>query len=396
MKAKLPGARALAVAAVVIAILAGLGWVIASQGPLARTKVTVTRAETRELAPSLFGIGTVEARRSYNIGPTAAGRVARVLVDQGDRVKAGQLLAEMEPVDLDERLAAGRSVVERAAHNAQSAQSALQEAESRARVSQANADRYAELRSTGFVSQEAADAKRHEASAGQAGRDAAASALAAARDEMRRAQADLAGTDRARNHLRLASPVDGVVAARLAEPGSTVVAGQMVLQVIDPASLWVRARIDQGRSGGLAAGLAAEVVLRSLPGQVFAGRVDRVDVLGDSVTEERIAHVGFASMPAGATVGDLAEVTLRLPPVSGALAVPAAAVKRAGARRGVWLLQDGRATFRAIEVGAETLDGAAQVVSGLGAGDTVIVHSSRPLQEGARVAAEDSLVRAAP
>jgi len=396
MKVARPGARTLVAVAGVILVLAGLAWVIATQGPLARTKVTVAQATTNTLAPALFGIGTVDARRTYNIGPTAAGRVARVLVDQGDRVSAGQALAEMDPVDLDDRLAAGRAVAERSAHSARAAQSALEEAESRARVAQSNADRYAELRRTNFVSQEAADARRHEANAAQAARNAAESTLAAARDETRRAQADVAGTTRARAHLRLASPVNGVVAARLAEPGSTVVAGQMVLQVIDPASLWVRARLDQGRSGGLVAGLPADVVLRSRPGETFAGRVERVDLIGDAVTEERIAHVGLASMPERATVGDLAEVTIRLPAVAGALAVPAAAVKRKGAQRGVWLLQEGRAKFRPVVAGAETLEGLVQVLSGIGAGDTVIVHSSRPLEEGARVGVEESLVRGAP
>lgn len=396
MKARLPGMRTLAVVAVAVSVLAGLGWVIATQGPLARTKVTVARATQKSLAPSLFGIGTVEARRSYAIGPTAAGRISRVLVDQGDRVTAGQLLAEMDPVDLDERLAAGRSVVDRAAHAALSAQSVLEEAQSRARIAKSNADRYAQLRRTGFVSQEAADARRHEALAAQAARDAAASALAAAGDETRRARADLAGIDRARKHLRLASPVDGVVAARLAEPGSTLVAGQMVVQVIDPASLWVRARIDQARSGGLAEGLEADVALRSRPGEAIAGRVERVDLLGDPVTEERIAHIGFVAMPAGATVGDLAEVTIRLPVVSGALSVPAAAVKRVGTRRVVWALQDGRARLVPVSTGAATLDGAVQVVSGLAEGQTVIVHSSRPLVEGMRVEVVESLVRAAP
>ncbi len=397
MTMKLPaGARALAIVAAVVLVLAGLGWVIATQGPLARTKVTVAQAGARSLAPSLFGIGTVEARRTYNIGPTVAGRVAKVLADQGDRVTAGQPLAEMDPVDLDERAAAGSSVVERATHSARAAQSALEESDSRARVAEANADRYAQLRQTGFVSQEAADARRHEANAARAARDAAGSALAAARDEIRRAQADLAGTDRTRKHLRLASPVNGVVAARLAEPGSTVVAGQMVLQVIDPASLWVRARIDQGRSGGLAPGLPADIVLRSRPGETFSGHVERVDLIGDAVTEERIAQVAFAAMPAGATIGDLAEVTLRLPAVAGAIAVPAAAVKRVGSQRGVWRLHEGRAAFKPVAVGTQTLDGLVQVVSGLGAGESVIVHSSRPLEEGMRVTVEESLVRVAP
>ncbi|HEX4942746.1 MAG TPA: efflux RND transporter periplasmic adaptor subunit [Usitatibacteraceae bacterium] len=390
---KLPAARSLVIGAIIVAVLAGLAWVVTSQGPLARVKVTVTEATARTLSPSIFGIGTVDARRSYGIGPTAAGRLARVLVDQGAKVVAGQLLAEMDPVDLDERLVAGKAGAQRAEHSARAAQFALDEAQSRARVALSNADRYAELRRTNFVSQEAADAKRHEANAAQAARDAAEAALAAARDETRRVQADLAGTALSRAHLRLASPVNGVVVARLAEPGSTVVAGQVVVQVIDPASLWVRARIDQGRSAGLAVGLPADVVLRSRPGQPLAGRVERVDLVGDSVTEERLAHVAFEQMPAEATIGDLAEVTLRLPAIEGALAIPTAALKRTGTTRGVWMVNEGRAKFRPIGIGAETLDGFVHVVSGLKAGEAVIVHSGRPLAEGDRVTVTGSLVR---
>ena len=86
------------------AVLLAFGWVATTSGPLAPIKVTLTQVATGTITPSLFGIGTVEARRAYLIGPTVAGRVARVLVDVGDRVKAGQLLAEMEPVDLDARV----------------------------------------------------------------------------------------------------------------------------------------------------------------------------------------------------------------------------------------------------------------------------------------------------
>ena len=393
---KTPSVRSLAIGASLLVVLAGLVWVIATQGPLAPVKVTVTQPKTVTLAPAVFGIGTVEARRSYVIGPTAAGRLARVLVDQGDRVVAGQLLAEMDPVDLDERMLAGRAAAERAVDNARAAQSALLETQSRAKVALASADRYADLRSRNFVSQEAADAKRHEANAADAGRGSAEATLAAARDETRRAEADLAGVAKSRAHLRLASPVNGVVAARLAEAGSTVVAGQVVLQVIDPESLWVRSRIDQGRSGGLAAGMPAEIVLRSRPGAPLPGRIERLDLVGDAVTEERIVQVGFAAIPAGVSVGELAEVTLRLPAVVGALAVPSAALKREGRTRGVWVLDDGRARFRAVTVGAETLDGLSQVTSGLKAGEAVIVHSSQPLAEGLRVKEVESLVKGAP
>ena len=87
-----------------IALLLALIWVALKSGPLAPIQVTVTQVAKGEVSPALFGIGTVEARRAYLIGPTAAGRVGRVLGDVGDTVQAGQLLAEMDPVDLDARV----------------------------------------------------------------------------------------------------------------------------------------------------------------------------------------------------------------------------------------------------------------------------------------------------
>ena len=98
--------RRAGLAGLVLVLLGAFGWVLARTGPLAPIRVTTAQVEEGALAPELFGIGSVEARRSYLIGPTVAGRVLRVLVDVGDTVTAGQLLAEMDPVDLDERTAA--------------------------------------------------------------------------------------------------------------------------------------------------------------------------------------------------------------------------------------------------------------------------------------------------
>lgn len=393
---KLRPRRALAIGAVIAVALGGLAWVIATQGPLAPIKVTVAQAKETTLALSVFGIGTVEARRSYNIGPSATGRVTKVLVDQGDKVTVGQLLAEMDPIDLEERMQSSQAAADRAAHNVKSAEASVAEAESRAQTAEASADRYAELRRKNFISQEAADAKRHEANAAQAGRAGAEAALAAARDEMRRTMAERTGTGKLRAQLRLFSPVNGVVVSRLAEPGSTLVAGQTLMQVIDPTSQWVRTRIDQGRSTGLTVGLPAEIVLRSRPGLVLQGRVERVDLVGDAVAEERIANIGFVQLPAGLTIGELTEVTLRRPPIEHALVIPAAAIKQLGREEGVWLLEDGRTVFRTLATGAASLEGLVQVTLGLKPGESVIIHSSKPLTPNMPVKVVDALVRDSP
>ena len=106
MKAASIGTRRLALIGLGILLVAAMSYVVMRSGPLAPTRVTVVQAAEGQITPQLFGIGTVEARRSYLIGPTTAGRVRSVTVDVGDTVKTGQPVAEMDPVDLDERTAA--------------------------------------------------------------------------------------------------------------------------------------------------------------------------------------------------------------------------------------------------------------------------------------------------
>ena len=117
----------------------------AKRGPLASIKVTVTQVAKGEVSPALFGIGTVEARRAYLIGPTAAGRVKRVLVDVGDAVKAGQLLAEMEPVDLDARVSSASAATARARSAIVAAQAQVTDAKSRQALAASEARRFADL-----------------------------------------------------------------------------------------------------------------------------------------------------------------------------------------------------------------------------------------------------------
>lgn len=374
-----------------------LGWLAASQGPFAPARVTLAKVEQGPLVASTFGIGTIEARRSYALGPTMASRVARVLVDQGDAVKTGQLLAELDPVDLDERIIGGQLAAERAASAIRVAEAQLAEAESRAQVAGASARRYTELRAQGFVSHEASDAKGHEANAAKSAVAAAAAQVAAAQRDRQRALAEVAGVGKLRAQARLVSPVDGVVSARLVEPGTTIVAGQPVVQVIDPASLWIKARIDQGRAGGVRVGQSAAIVLRSDPQRAYPGQVERVDWVSDAVTEERIVNVAFAARPAQAiAVGELVEVTIRTADLANARSVPAAAVKRLNRQDGVWRISDGRLEFLPVRLGITTLDGRSQVLDGLAAGDEVVVHSERALQPDVKVKVVRAIVAANP
>jgi multidrug efflux pump subunit AcrA (membrane-fusion protein) len=87
MKLKLPSlnGRTLALVGVLGTLLSLFVYVALRSGPLAPVPVTVALAENLAITPALFGIGTIEARYTYKIGPTVAGRIKRVDVDVGDR-----------------------------------------------------------------------------------------------------------------------------------------------------------------------------------------------------------------------------------------------------------------------------------------------------------------------
>ncbi|MDO8931233.1 MAG: efflux RND transporter periplasmic adaptor subunit [Rhodocyclaceae bacterium] len=371
----------------------GIGAVVLLNGPLAGIKVVLTHTEQDDLAPKVFGIGTVEARRSYLIGPTVASRVVSVLADHGDAVKAGQLLVELDPVDLDERMVSAANAMKRAASAVDVAAAQLSEAKSREQLAAASAARFRELRQKNFVSKEAEDGKQHEANAARAALAANEAALSAARRDYDRLGADRAGIGKQRAQYRLLSPIDGLVSARDAEPGSTVIAGQSVMRLIDPASLWIKARVDQGRAQGIALDAPAEIVLRSRPGKPLPGKVARIEVNSDSVAEERIVDIAFDNPPLDLSVGELTEVTIQLPPVTAALSLPAAAIRHGQQRPGVWRNIDGKATFVPVRIGAQTLEGRIQVLDGLARGDEVVLHSTTELRGGERLRAVENLSR---
>ncbi len=386
--------RRLLLGGMALALLAALAYVALRTGPLAPTRVQVTQVKKGSVSPAIFGIGQVEAQRSWMVGPTVAGRVLKVQVDVGQAVVAGQALAEMDPVDLDQRLAALDASLARAQSAQQAAGAQVADAQARRALAAANLKRNQDLANQNFISAGALEARSQEVASASAGVTAAQANLGGSAQDIARLRAERAALAQQRGNLKLVAPAAAVVTAREAEAGSTVVAGQAVLRLMDPATLWVKLRVDQGRSAGLAPGLAARITLRSRPGEALAGKVARVEALADSVTEERLAMVAFDALPAGVSVGEMAEVTLQLPATAESLLLPNAAVQQHEGQTGVWRLQEGTLAFAPVTLGVQGLDGTVQVLSGLDDGDTVVLYSQSALKPGARIAVVEQLLPA--
>jgi HlyD family secretion protein len=383
--------RGWALLVVLVPLLLLFAWVAFRSGPLAPTEVTVAHVKSRRVAPAMFGIGTVEARYTQKVGPTAAGRVTKVVVDVGDMVLAGQLLAQIDPVDLDQRIDAAAGGTARSAALEQAAAAQITDAKARVALAGSQAARTEQLKKGGWVTNALLDQRRQELAAAKAGLAAAHANRGAVAMDSGRLGAERAALVEQRSNLRLVAPHAGLVVRRAVEPGTTVVAGQAVIEIIDPAQLWINARFDQTQSAGLSAGLPVRIALRSRPDAPISGAIERVEPMADALTEEVLAKAGFTAKGSLPSIGELAEVTVVLPARAPRPAVPNAAVHRVDGATGVWVIRDGDLDFVPVTLGAQDLAGWVQVLSGLAVGDQIIVHSAKALKTNSRFSIVDTL-----
>lgn len=393
MKHLVDNRRTVILLAILLPLLLVFGYVVARTGPLAPIPITVTEVKTQAIAPALFGIGIVEARYRYQIGPAITGHVLSLDAHVGDRVSAGQVIGEMNPVDMDDKVAAKAAAIKRATASVIAAEANVNDAVARKNYAQTQAGRYENLLKAHTVSAEIADAKFQEYQIARANLAANRAHLNAAQEELTMLRADYDGLKRQRANLQLVSPVDGLVVSRQVEPGSAVVAGQTVLEVIDPTSIWINVRFDQMQSTGLAAGLAADIILRSDSRRVYTGQVSRIEPMADAITEEILAKIVFHQSPASLPpIGELTEVTVTLPALPSALVLPNASIKQINGKTGVWIIEDNMPRFALVETGASSLGGMVQILKGIKEGDRVAVYSQQALSRHSRIEVTDRLL----
>ena len=405
-------AKRIALAAGALALLAGGARLL-----LRPVRVNVAEVALRDIAPAIQGVGTVEAKVVVQAAAKITGRVVGVLVDQGDTVRRGQVLARLDAGEQAADLERNAAALERARHGIAAQEAALQKARAtlraaeaalaRARATEAlasvNAERWRQLYADGAVGRADMDAKVTEALVGaedlrnaEAQRQAAVEEIAVLQANLEMARHDMraaeGGVGVARSHLAdtaVLSPLDGYVVSRDLEPGATVNPGASILKIADPQTAWATVYVDERETGGIAVGDPAAIALRSLGGGALPGRVTRIRRESDRVTEQLAVDIAFEQRPARLTLGEQAEATIRPAARQRVAAVPLAALVRTPDGLGVWTVADGRLRFRRVRLGLADPGGWAEVVEGLRPGERVVLAPGRLADlrnEGRRVA----------
>lgn len=384
--------RLLVAAAVVL--LAGAAGFYLARPPL----VIVGAVTTRDVAPAVQGVGTIEAKVVVDVSSKVTGRVTSVLVDQGDTIRAGQVLARVDDAQM-------KADVDRNEANVRTAEAQLndllagprpQELEQlRARLASASAtraiaerdyQRSQELHAKELISAQDLDHARQANDVATASERDAHQALDlatqnwarkdqidAARAQLRAAQSALVLSRANLADTVITSPLDGYVVSRNLEAGGIVNPGTPIFKIADPRTAWAVAYVDERDTAGLVVGDRAGVTLRSLPGRTFRGRVARIEREGDRVTEQLTVDVAFVERPPRLILGEQVEAVIRPPAHRGVAAVPVAAMVRGPQGAGALVVENGRLRFAPARFGAVDPAGWVEVLGGLQAGTEVVV-----------------------
>lgn len=350
--------------ALLLAVLAGAafaGWALL----LRPIDVQVVRLQS-DVKVQVFGLGTVEARVTSKVGFKVAGVLVDLQADVRDRVPKGAVLARLDDREQSARSARARAALEQAEANHLRSIANLEKAQ----ANYTNARSISERRQTLLLSN---NTSVETAQTAKAAHDAAVAdvSLAASDVQLARAAINDAAAQRQLETVTLdfhtlLSPYDAMVIARQRELGSALAAGESVYTVIDPQTIWVLGYIDESKAGEIREGQTAEIVLRSLPGRRFAGRVARIEPESDRVNEERRVQVAFDRLPEDVHLGEQAEVYITTVRLTEALLMPeAAALRRSQGRVTAWLVNKGRIEQQDLTIGHRTLDGRLEVVGGV-------------------------------
>lgn len=324
--------------------------------------VQVARIELTRPGTERAWTGIVRARREADVGFRAAGRIAIRHVEIGQTVAAGDVLAELDPVDLD------------LAHR--SAEADLRGAEATARQAVADAERSRPLLAAGHVSRAFDDQRQATARAAQERVAAARAQLALARNRL--------------GYAILRAPAAGVVTALLAEAGQVVTDGQVVLKLAQNGERELVVQVPEAALAGLDG--AARATLWARPDQPLAATLREVSPQADANLRTYTARFSLPEAPDWVAMGMTGTIRLAAEGVPVAT-VPLSAVHDRGRGAMVWMVVGGRAVATPIEV-LSLGDVTATIRGPLAAGDLVVAMGPQRVDPGEALRVVDTRLAA--
>jgi RND family efflux transporter MFP subunit len=342
-----------------------------------RDFVPSLRVASVEASPATMSVslpGTTAAFAAASIFARATGYIARRNVDIGDRVKTGDLLAQLAVPELDHQISQNEAILDQL-------KSALEQAEASRKLAEVTWGRDKPLVRDGWVTQQQGTIDVQNLKAREADVAAAQHSVTAQENLLRQLRQN-------RDYASVVAPFDGVITQRNVDVGSLVqgndTGGTFMFEIMQVDVIRVRVYVPQDAAFGVAPGIDAVVRVPELPDREFAGTVTRIADAQQSGTRTLLTEIDLPNPDSALRSGVYCMVELKIPRRTPSFVVPADALifNRNGMQ--VAVVSNGKAEIRKVRV-ARDLGTRVEVDSGIAAGDQVILNPPVNLADGSKV-----------
>ena len=357
------------------------GTTAVTPSPMVKAAVATAQLSSRPLVYE--AVGTVRAHTASTLASKLLGTVKQVRVQEGDRVKARDILVVLDGRQVTSQLHQAEAVMAEAAKAEAAAVSAREAAAAGADLAKATYNRYLRLMEDESASRqefEEIEARHRQAQAAGAQADAMVSA---ASQRVRQAQAAVAAARVTQNDIKISAPYNGIVTARMVEPGDLAAPGTPLLSLQKTGAYRVEMVLPETHLQSVRLDQKLAVHIPALHGPAVEGTVAAVFPAADHQSRSFLVKVDLPENPALRS-GMFARVDIPLMQ-AGMLVIPSSAVVFQGQLTGIYILDADRiARFRLIRIG-RTLGDSLEVLSGLAAGVRFVVKPGPKIVDGARV-----------
>lgn len=351
---------------------------------LPRMDVVQVRRSTRDSELQLPG--NIQAITEAPILARAGGYLLHRMVDIGDRVRAGQTLAEIEAPDLNDQVQQAKASVQQARAALDQAQANYDQGKSNMDFARSTADRWARLAARGVVSRQENDQYQTQSQSQAANLNSLEKAIAAQRGTVAAAEASLARLEKLQGFLLVKAPFDGVITLRNVDVGALVNEGNTLLfRIAQVDTLRTYVNVPQANTAAIHLGQAAHLSVSNLPGRQFTGTVARTASALDPNSRTLLVEVRVPNADRALLPGMYAQVDLSSARANPPLLIPSEAlIVRADGNRVALVKADHTIHFQTIQIGRDYGD-RLEVNGGLSDGDTIIPNPGDVAREGLKI-----------
>jgi RND family efflux transporter MFP subunit len=349
-------------------------------------RVEVIQVGRSPAAAELELAGNVQAITEAPILARAAGYLQRRMADIGDRVKAGQPLAEIEAPELDQQVRQARAGLQQSQAALDQASANYEQGKADLEFARVTAERWGGLLAQGIASRQESDQYRTQYQSRMAAVQSLEKGVAVQRSNIASAEANLARLQELEGYRIVKAPFEGVITLRNVDVGALVNAGETLLfRIAQTSTVRAYVNVPQSSASFIRAGQPARLRVSNLPGRSFSGSVERTSNALDPGSRTMLVEVRVPNPDGALLPGMYAQVGLSSARVNPPIIVPADAliVQSDGAKVAV-VRPNHTVHLQKIEVGRDYGD-RLEVLTGLEEGDTIIPNPGDAAREGLEV-----------